>query len=108
MTTWKVQSKVILSQNSLCPYSFLAKQCISFPCKTVNIHGPKLFCSGTTSVLGLKYKMKYLKLRGTAPLTKNSMFCALSQNYQHLVMKNNMSYRKLSKELKNGIKIKVG
>ena len=37
------------------------------------------------------------------------MFCALSQNYQHL-LKNiyiYASYIKLSKELKNSIKIKV-
>ena len=40
-----------------------------------------------------------------------SMFCALSQNYQHLFEKWYMhlvSYSKFSKELKNTIKIKVG
>ena len=52
-------------------------------------------------------------LRGTAPPTpkrsKISMFCALSQNYQHLFEKiMYASYSKLSKELKNSIKIMVG
>ena len=37
------------------------------------------------------------------------MFCALSQNYQHLSEKMiYASYSKLSKELNNNIKIKVG
>ena len=40
--------------------------------------------------------------------SKISMFCALSQNYQHLFEKKYASYSKLSKELKNSIKIKVG
>ena len=41
---------------------------------------------------------------------KISMFCAVSQNYQHLFEKIGLyaSYSKLSKELKNTIKIKVG
>ena len=41
--------------------------------------------------------------------SKISMFCALSQNYQHLFEKIiYTSHSKLSKELKNSIKIKVG
>ena len=37
------------------------------------------------------------------------MFCALSQNYQHLFCKIIYAFNsKLSKELKNSIKIKVG
>ena len=37
-------------------------------------------------------------------LSKITMFCALSQNNQHLFKKMiNAPYRKLSKELKNGI-----
>ena len=37
------------------------------------------------------------------------MFCALSQNYQHLLGKMiQISYSKLSKELKNGIEILAG
>ena len=37
------------------------------------------------------------------------MFCALSQNYLHLFEKKiYASYSKLSKELKNSIKIKIG
>ena len=41
--------------------------------------------------------------------SKISMFCALSQNYQHLFEKKiYASYSKLSKEIKNSIKIKVG
>ena len=42
------------------------------------------------------------------PLLKISMFCALSQNYQHLCEKYYVFYNKLSKELKNGIEIIVG
>ena len=42
----------------------------------------------------------------TAPLTKISMFCALSQNYPHLLEKTiYASCSKLSKELKNSITI---
>ena len=42
-------------------------------------------------------------------LPKISMFCALSQNNQHLLEKqHNASHSKLSKELKNGIEIWVG
>ena len=40
------------------------------------------------------------------PKLRRSMFCALSQNYQHLVEKYYMYlYGKLSKKLKNSIKI---
>ena len=48
--------------------------------------------------------------RGTTSLTKKfSMFCALSQNYQHLFWKLiYASYSILSKELKNSFKIYVG
>ena len=42
-------------------------------------------------------------------LTKISMFCTLSQNYQHLFGKMiYTSYCKLSKKLKNSIKIQIG
>ena len=61
------------------------------------------------------YTMGFKIYGGTAPHTpkscKISMFCALSQNYQHLFLKKKYkyaSYSKLSKELKNSIKIKVG
>ena len=52
-------------------------------------------------------------LRGTAPPTlkssKTSMFCALSQNYQHLLEKIIYAfYSNLTKELKSSIKIMVG
>ena len=36
------------------------------------------------------------------------MFCALNQNHQHLFEQLYVSYRKLSKELKNSIKFEVG
>ena len=42
-------------------------------------------------------------------LPKISMFCALSQNNQQIFWKTNYaSYKKLFKELKNGIEILVG
>ena len=40
-----------------------------------------------------------------SPLTKNKQVCALSQNYQQLFEKYYASYSKLSKKLKNGIRI---
>ena len=48
-------------------------------------------------------------LRGYCTFSpQNSMFCPVSQNYQHLFWKIiYASYSKLSKELKNSIKIKV-
>ena len=42
------------------------------------------------------------------PLLKISMFCVLSQSYQHFFWNLYASYSKLSKELKNGIEIFVG
>ena len=41
---------------------------------------------------------------------KINMFCALYQNFQHLLKTNNLyvSYSKLSKELKDSIRIEVG
>ena len=41
---------------------------------------------------------------GTAPLTKNTMFCTLSQNYQHLFDKW-YTCGKYNKEMKNATKI---
>ena len=45
----------------------------------------------------------------SVPLAKNSIFCDLSLNYQHLFEKMiYASYSLLSKKLKKGIKIQVG
>ena len=61
----------------------------------------------TTKSLKLYFSLNDSCSRGyCTSYPKISMFCALSQNYQYLFLKNNVSsHSKLSKELKNSIKI---
>ena len=54
---------------------------------------------------GLKKTCPFLK-EVRHPSLKMCIFCALSQNYQHLFESRYTSYSKLSKKLKNDIKIK--
>ena len=78
-----------------------------------NLGKKKLFCFPpplTSKFWKLKKKSFYLTkvyrtLRETALLPKNYHFCTLSQNCRDLFEKWYMQYSKLSKELKNSIKL---
>ena len=63
----------------------------------------------TFTVFALVIEEGYSAIKGVLhSLPKNNTFCALSQNYQHLfekVIYTSYIYSKLSKKLKNGIKI---
>ena len=61
----------------------------------------------------MEYGKNYAKIKSFVKgvlhlLPKICMFCALSQNNQQLFEKKYASYKKLFKELKNGIEISVG
>ena len=67
-----------------------------------------IFCQEKRNLNITFIRFKFVLLKGgTAPQTKISMFCALSQNYQHL-LKNIISIPKQAKKLKTDIQISLG